>query len=102
MEQLSNLLDVWEKLETRERKVLLAFMYRLYAGQRKFGALKVGKYDWSYEAIEEALDASVYLTCMLSDKVDKAIDHMVSDAEEELQVKADLDELEDETYVGYR
>lgn len=82
---LDQLLDFWEKLGERERKVTLTFMARLYAGQRKYGKLESAKKDWAYEAIEEALDASVYLAAMLNDKSEKAYDSMVADAEKEAQ-----------------
>lgn len=82
--ELERLLDVWEKLGERERKILLTFMYRLYNGQRKYGKLTLGKKEWAYEAIEEALDASVYLSALLSDKVDQAFGAAVADAEREV------------------
>ncbi len=85
MERLDRLLETWEKLGERERSVLLAFMLRLYAGQRRYGELSVGKKDWGFEAIEEALDASVYLTCMLNDRAELALYAMVSDAEKEVR-----------------
>lgn len=84
MEHLNKLLDVWEKLGERERKITLTFMNRLWAGQRKYGPLTAFKKDWTYEAIEEALDASVYLSCALQDRCDKAFE--VSVAMEEAEV----------------
>ncbi len=85
-EPLENLLTVWEKLAVRERKVLLSFAFRLWAGQRLHGELSVDKKDWGYEAIEEALDASVYLACLLNDRADKAIAAMIPQAEAELML----------------
>jgi hypothetical protein len=82
---LEKLLEMWESLAERERKVLLTFGFRLLAGQRKYGPLTKGKKVWNYEAIEEALDASVYLTAMLQDQVDRAFDGAVSAAEKELE-----------------
>ncbi len=82
--QLDQLLTVWEKLAARERLCLLTLGARLAAGQRKFGPLSAGKKDWKYEAVEEALDASIYLTALLNDSVEKAFDNMVSDAEAEV------------------
>lgn len=80
---LERLLQAYEELGERERKILATLAMRLWAGQRKFGKLSVDKKDWGYEAIEEALDASVYLACMLNDKADKAFSNMVKDAEAE-------------------
>jgi hypothetical protein len=81
---LETVLELWEKLGPREKMVLQTFGMRLWAGQRKYGQLSVDKKDWAYEAIVVALDASVYLTAMLSDKVDKAFQAMVPDAEKEV------------------
>ena len=81
---MNQLLDLWEKLAERERLCFLTYGMRLHAGQRKFGPLTKAKKDWSYEAIEEALDASVYLTALLNDRAEKAFDSMVSDAEAEV------------------
>ena len=81
---LETLLDLYERLGAREKLVLQTFGQRLYAGQRRYGVLTEGKKDWKYEAIEEALDASVYLTALLNDSVDRAFDAMVSDAEKEV------------------
>lgn len=85
--ELEQLLDVWDKLAVRERKVLLTFAMRLWAGQRRHGELSLGKKDWNYEAIEEALDASCYLACLLNDRSEKAFAAMVTDAEKELETK---------------
>ncbi len=82
--QLDQLLTVWEKLAARERLCLLTYGMRLAVGQRRFGPMTLDKKDWPYEAIEEALDASVYLTALLNDRVDKAYANMVSDAEAEV------------------
>lgn len=82
--QIEQLLDTWEKLGVRERKVLLTIAMRLWAGQRRHGELSVGKKDWNYEALEEAMDASVYLACALNDRTEKAFGAMVEDAEREV------------------
>jgi len=81
---VDQLLDVWEKLGVRERKVLLTVAMRLWAGQRRHGELVVEKKDWNYEALEEAIDASVYLACALNDRSEKAFGAMVADAEKEV------------------
>lgn len=85
--RLENVLHVWEQLGEREKKVLATFAMRLYTGQRRHGLLTIDKKDWAYEAIEEALDAAVYLSAMLNDKTDKAFNAMVADAE--LEVTSD-------------
>ena len=81
---LDRLLDVWEKLGERERQVLVTLGQRLYVGQKRHGKLSIDKKDWTYEAIEEALDGSIYLTCALADRVDKAFNNAVADAEAEV------------------
>lgn len=81
---LEKLLDLWEKLAERERKVLLTFAQRLWNGQRKYGAMSTDKKDWPYEALEEALDASVYLTAALNDRVEKAFNIAVAEEESEV------------------
>ena len=83
--QLDRLLETWEKLGEGERNILLTFTMRLYAGQRKFGPLRRDKKDWKYEAIEEALDLAVYLSCALEDKAFKAFQSMQADAEIEVK-----------------
>lgn len=82
---VDNLLETWTHLGERERKVLLTVGMRLLAGQRIHGKLSVDKKDWTYEALEEHLDATVYLAAALSDKADKAFRRMVSDAEAEVK-----------------
>jgi hypothetical protein len=59
------LLQVWEKLGPMERSVLNTYAHRLYAGQRKYGMLHETKKDWTWEAAEECLDSSVYLSAAL-------------------------------------
>ncbi len=83
--QLEQLLNIWEALASRERLCLLTYGMRIMAGQKKFGPMTLAKKDWAYEAIEEALDASVYLTALLNDRVEKAYDSMVADAEAEVR-----------------
>lgn len=95
--QLDKLLETWEFLGPRERLVLLTYAMRLANGQRKYGQLTTKKKDWTYEAIEEALDASVYLTALLQDRVDTAFNASLAEAEAEvLASKAILgpDEIE--------
>jgi hypothetical protein len=82
--ELDQLLDAWEKLGPRERKVLLTVAMRIQAGQRRHGLLATDKKDWTYEALEEAIDASVYLACALNDRTEKAFAAMVADAEREV------------------
>ena len=84
MDDIENMLRAWEHLGMRERKVLLAFAWRLLAGQKRHGKLSYDKKDWNYEAIEEALDASVYLTALLNDRSEKAFRTAVQDAEEQM------------------
>lgn len=85
MNELDTLLEVWEKLQLNERKMVLAYAWRVYAGQRRYGPFTPDdKRDMRYEAIEEALDASVYLTRLLSNKAQQAFDNMVADAEKEV------------------
>ncbi len=79
MEDLNTLLDTWENLALRERKLVIAFMLRLYAGQRKYGPITLDKKDWDYEAMEELLDTCVYMTAKLeglSSSSEKAIKAM--------------------------
>jgi hypothetical protein len=84
IEQLERLLATWEKLGQGERNILLVFLMRLYAGQRKYGKLDTNKKDWTYEALEEALDMAVYMSCALQAKSEKAFNAAVSDAEKEV------------------
>ena len=81
---LERLLYQWENLKERERKVLLTFAQRLLNGQRKYGAMSQDKKDWPYEAIEEVLDACVYMTACLNDRVDKAFNEAVAVEEKEV------------------
>jgi hypothetical protein len=85
MEQLERLLDTWEKLGEGERNVLMVYVMRLYAGQRKFGKLSRTKRDWTYEALEEAVDAAVYLSCALEAKSSDAFNNALKDAEDEVR-----------------
>lgn len=98
--KLEHLLNTWEKLGERERKVFHTIGMRLLAGQRRHGLLTVGKKDWSYEAIEEAMDASVYLACALNDHTDKAFDAMVTDAEDEVAYGSETPIPDTEREVG--
>lgn len=100
---LETVLDLWEKLGPKEKMVLQTFGMRLYAGQRKYGQMLTDKKDWAYEAIEEALDASVYLTAMLGDKVEKAFLAMVPDAEKEVTERLTIphNDLEPQIYVPW-
>lgn len=93
MTELNRLLDLWENLGERERKVVLSFMTRLYAGQRLHGKLSLDKKKWGYEAIEEALDGCVYLTCMLNDFVDRSVAGIADRAEEEVRASGRLDRI---------
>lgn len=77
--KVEQLLEIWESLAETERMVLLTYAKRLQKGQRLFGPMYVDKKDWAYEAIEEALDASIYLTALLSDRVTKAYNNGFGD-----------------------
>ncbi len=83
-DHLENILTVWEKLGPREKRVLLTFAWRMATGQRKYGPMSLAKKDWTYEALEEVLDACVYMSAALCDKTDKAFDRAVADAEAEV------------------
>jgi hypothetical protein len=62
MEDLNQLLNVWEKLGRQERNILLTYAARIYAGQRKYGVFDSSKKrEWKWEAMEEVLDLSVYI-----------------------------------------
>jgi hypothetical protein len=87
-EQLDTLLNVWEKLAPMERTTALAYLHRLYAGQRRFGPLKTDKKEWTYEAKEEALDAAVYLSALLAEHSMKAMERMVEEAENEVRTRS--------------
>lgn len=76
------LLELWEGLGATERKVFLTYGWRLRAGQRKYGLLEDNKKEWDMEAIEEALDASVYLGTLLVQRMDAL---RFSDREPELK-----------------
>ncbi len=98
MNELDMILSLWEKLGERERKVLLTFANRMLAGQRRYGHLYVGKKHWGYEAIEEALDAAVYLSALLQDKVDFALNSAVLDAEKAIKDEV-MRNAKDEEYI---
>jgi hypothetical protein len=66
------LLDYWKELADRERKIVLAFVARLLAGQKIHGKLSPGKKNWKYEACEESLDAAVYMCALLHDTMEDA------------------------------
>ncbi len=80
---VDTLLSVWENLGLRERQLLLTLAQRIYMGQRQHGLITRNKKHWGVEAIEEALDQSVYACAMLIDFVDDAYDRATSDAEKE-------------------
>lgn len=87
MEQLDRLLETWTKLGEGERNILMTFLMRLWAGQRRHGPLTRDKKDWTYEALEEALDGCVYLSCALERKSNMAFDAALLDAETEVLAK---------------
>lgn len=62
---IETLLEVWESLGPMERLVLNTYAWRLRAGQRKYGMLHEAKKEWTWEAAEECLDSSVYLSAAL-------------------------------------
>lgn len=80
--QLDRLLTYWTKLGQGERNVLLTFTARLAAGQRKYGPLARDKKNWTYEALEEALDGAVYLSAALEAESARAYYAMVKDEEQ--------------------
>lgn len=59
------LLEMWEKLGSREREILLTYGWRLVAGQRKYGLIENKVKEWDMEAMEEAMDAAVYLAAKM-------------------------------------
>lgn len=98
--QLEQLLELWDKLAERERMLFLTYGQRLHAGQRRFGPLTPNKRKWGFEAIEEALDAAVYLGALLQDHVEEAYNSAVKAAEEE-QGAEDKPRHEDGTLVSW-
>lgn len=64
------LLNMWEGLGNGERKILLSIGWRLRAGQRKYGLIEEAQKEWDLEAIEEAMDASVYLGALMAQRMD--------------------------------
>jgi hypothetical protein len=56
-----------------ERKALTVFASRLLNGQKVYGFLYNDKKDWTFEALEEVMDALVYLSAALADKQGKAL-----------------------------
>ncbi len=81
---IESLLDCWEKLGARERKVICTVAWRLYAGQRKYGPLTLGKKNWPLETLEEQMDSLVYLAAAMSDQTDLAFERAIHDAEAEV------------------
>lgn len=65
LKPLDIVLETWEKLGEVEQRVLATLATRIYSGQRKYGKLAYDKKAWTWEACEEGLDMSVYLTCEL-------------------------------------
>ncbi len=63
----------------------MVYTMRLLNGQRKFGKLNPDKKDWTYEALEEALDYGVYMACALHQKAQKAFQASLSDTETEVK-----------------
>jgi hypothetical protein len=68
---LRNLLDIWEELAPRERRALTLYARRISRGQQLFGKLTKDKKNWAKETVEEAIDASVYLTALAIDLEDR-------------------------------
>ena len=85
--QLDRFLGLWEKLQLGERNILLVFMQRLYNGQKKFGPIDRAKRLWTYEALEEALDASVYLAAALEARAYEAYESSVEQEEAEVALE---------------
>ncbi len=89
-ENLDTLLNTWEHLGIRERKLVLVYMMRLWNGQRKYGKISLQKKEWRYEALEEALDACVYLSAALEDSSELAFKNAVGDAENEVRLEQEV------------
>ena len=82
--KIDQFLTTWEKLGPGEQTLVLVYMSRLYAGQKKYGLIDTDKKDWTYEALEEALDAAVYMSAALQQKYQKALDGLVEAKEREV------------------
>jgi hypothetical protein len=67
-EDEQRLMAVAELLGDRELKCLTRIARRLLAGQVAYGELSPGKKNWKREAMEEAMDMSVYLAALLEDE----------------------------------
>jgi hypothetical protein len=87
--RIDELLRIYEELGPLERKVLMTLVYRLYAGQRKYGKLEEGKKVWTWEAAEEAIDMAVYLSTSLVAVTEDTKRRYLADLGES-EVRADL------------
>lgn len=81
---LARLLNLWEGLAERERKLMLLLGTRLLAGQKLHGKLTFQKKKWDTEAIEESLDQSIYMGLQLNDHVEAQIKGIAARAEAEV------------------
>ncbi|MDD5374458.1 hypothetical protein [Acidithiobacillus sp.] len=70
-DMFGELVQYWEDLGDRERRVLREVAGRLYMGQKAYGELSPGKKKWCREALEEAMDGMVYLGAALQDLADE-------------------------------
>ncbi len=70
-ELFGELVQDWEAMGDRERRVLREVANRLYLGQQTYGELSKGKKKWCREALEEAMDGMVYLGAAIQDLADE-------------------------------
>lgn len=64
--QVGRLLEYYELMKPNERKALVEIARRMFWGQTQYGPLRHGKKNWQQEALEEAMDMSVYLAAALT------------------------------------
>lgn len=70
-DQVSELRKIWTELGKNERTLLLNIADRLLAGQKQYGEVFPGKKRWDREALEEAMDGTVYMALLLTEFVTK-------------------------------
>lgn len=70
-ELFGELVQDWEAMGDRERRLIREVANRLYLGQKAYGELTNGKKRWCREALEEAMDGMVYLGAALQDLADE-------------------------------
>lgn len=64
------LMDCWDELAEREKRVLAILAQRLLMGQRAYGELHKGKLNGAKETFQEACDASIYTANAMLDLMD--------------------------------